>query len=58
MIDLALKILDGLDERTVLRFADEALSDPGEFAVSKGSIKRYEEIVKRQRDWLQKKNLR
>lgn len=58
LIDLALKIIDGLDERTVSRFADEALSDPGEFAVSKGSIKRDEEIEKRQRDWLRKKNLK
>lgn len=58
MFDTALKILDGLDERTVPRFADESLSDPGEFAVSKGSIKRDEEVEKRQQDWLLKRNLR
>lgn len=58
IIDTALKILDGLDERSVPRFADESLSDPGEFAVSKGSIKRDEEVEKRQRDWLRKKNLK
>jgi creatinine amidohydrolase/Fe(II)-dependent formamide hydrolase-like protein len=57
MIDTALKILDGLDERTVPRFADESLSDPGEFAISLGSIKRDEEIEKRQREWLRKKKL-
>ncbi len=57
LIDLALKILDGLDERTIPRFADESLSDPGEFAVSKGSIKRDEEIENRQRVWLRKKKL-
>ncbi len=57
LIDLALKILDGLDERTVPRFADEALSDPGEFAISLGSIKRDEEIANRQRVWLRKKKL-
>ena len=58
MFDTALKILDGLDERTVPRFADESLSDPGEFAVSRGSIKRDEEVEKRQQDWLLKRNLR
>jgi len=58
MIDTALKILGGLDERTIPRFADESLSDPGEFAVSKGSIKRDEEVEKRQQNWLRKKNLR
>ncbi|MEO6655133.1 MAG: creatininase family protein, partial [Pyrinomonadaceae bacterium] len=57
-IDTALKILNGLDERTVTHFADESLSDPGEFAVSKGSIKRDQEVEKRQQDWLIKKNLR
>lgn len=58
LIGLALQIIAGLNERTVPRFADEALSDPGELAVSKGSVKLDEEIERRQRDWLRKKNLK
>ena len=58
MIDTALKILNGLDERTITRFAGESLSDPGEFAVSLGSIKRDEEIERRQQEWLRRKQLR
>jgi creatinine amidohydrolase/Fe(II)-dependent formamide hydrolase-like protein len=57
LIDVGLKILDGLDERTIPRFANESLSDPAEFAVSKGSIKRDEEMESRQREWLRKKKL-
>lgn len=56
-IELALGILDGLDERTIARFADESLADPGEYAVAKGSMKRDEAIEKRQRAWLRKNGL-
>ncbi len=58
MIGTAIKILDGLDERTIQRFSDESLSDPGESAISSDSIKRDAEIEKRQREWLRRKNLR
>ncbi|MEO6444014.1 MAG: creatininase family protein [Gemmatimonadaceae bacterium] len=58
LIEQALKILDGLDERTIARFADESLSDPGEYAVAKGSMKRDEAIEKRQQAWLRKNKLR
>ncbi len=58
LINLTLKILDGLDDRTVARYADEALADAGEFEVSKGSITRDEEIRKKQTEWLRKRGLK
>lgn len=58
LIQLTMQILDGLDKRTVARFADESLADPGEYAVAKSSIKRDEAITKRQQDWLRKKKLK
>lgn len=57
-ISLALKILDGLDERTIARFGDEMKKSAPDAALDRASL-RHEAINKRkQESWLKRKKLR
>jgi creatinine amidohydrolase/Fe(II)-dependent formamide hydrolase-like protein len=54
---LALAILDGLDERTVMRLSDVAYKDKDTVAVISASTKRYAEMERKQREWMKKKGI-
>ena len=56
-IDTALKILDGLDERTIVRFGDEMKKSEPDVNLDEESLKRETEIKRKQNEWLKKKGL-
>jgi creatinine amidohydrolase/Fe(II)-dependent formamide hydrolase-like protein len=56
-IDSALKILDGLDERTIPRFGDEMKKSPPDVALDNASLKHEAGIKRKQFEWLKKKKL-
>jgi creatinine amidohydrolase len=55
-VNFGLKILNGLDERTVPRFGDEMLKSPADVALDNISLKHEAEIEQKQNEWLKKKN--
>ena len=55
---LALAILDGLDERTITRFSDVAFKDKDVANVEAGTAKHYAEIERKQTDWMKKKGIK
>jgi creatinine amidohydrolase/Fe(II)-dependent formamide hydrolase-like protein len=57
-ISLALKILNGLDERTIPRFGDEMLKSKPDVALDEASLKHEAEIKRKQDDWLKKHKLK
>jgi creatinine amidohydrolase/Fe(II)-dependent formamide hydrolase-like protein len=56
-ISTALKILDGLDERQIVRFADEMKKSEPDVKLDEESLKHEAEIKRRQDEWLKKKGL-
>ncbi len=57
-IGLAIKILDGLDERTISRFGDEMKKSPPDVALDKASL-RHENIIKqKQSRWLRQRRIK
>jgi creatinine amidohydrolase/Fe(II)-dependent formamide hydrolase-like protein len=56
-LTLALKILNGFDERQIVRFADEMQKSAPDVALDEASLKHEEEIRQKQADWLKKKGL-
>jgi creatinine amidohydrolase/Fe(II)-dependent formamide hydrolase-like protein len=57
-IDLALKILDGLDPRTIPRFGDEMKKSPPDVALDKASLKHENQIKQKQSRWLRNNRIR
>jgi creatinine amidohydrolase/Fe(II)-dependent formamide hydrolase-like protein len=53
-IEVALKILDGLDERTIPRFTDLMSKSEPNIAIDRDAIERERRIEAQQREWLQK----
>jgi len=49
-----LKILDGLDERTIPRFTDLMSKSEPNIAIDRDAIERERRIEAQQREWLQK----
>jgi creatinine amidohydrolase/Fe(II)-dependent formamide hydrolase-like protein len=56
-IDYALKILDGLDERKILRVGNLAKMSPINVGIDRDAIEQEQEIQKKQQAWLQKNKL-
>jgi creatinine amidohydrolase/Fe(II)-dependent formamide hydrolase-like protein len=56
-IDYALKILDGLDERKILRLGNLAKMSPINVGIDRDAIEQEQEIQKKQQAWLQKHKL-
>ena len=56
-IDYALKILDGLDERKILRLGNLAKMSPINVGIDRDAIEQEQEIQKKQQAWLQKNKL-
>jgi creatinine amidohydrolase len=56
-VSLALKILNGFDERQIVRFGDEMLKSPPDVALDEASLKHEEELRQKQANWLKKKGL-
>jgi creatinine amidohydrolase len=54
----ALKILDGLDERQIPRFADEMQKSKPDVALDRASLRHEEKIKSKQELWLKKKKLK
>jgi creatinine amidohydrolase/Fe(II)-dependent formamide hydrolase-like protein len=57
-ISFGLKILDGLDDRTIPRFGDELLKSPTDVALDNASLKHEAEIKIKQDEWLKKKKFK
>ena len=57
-VSFGLKILNGLDERTIPRFGDEMLKSPPDVALDNASLKHEAEIERKQNEWLKKKNFK
>ena len=56
-IDYALKILDGLDERQILRIGNLAKMSPVNVGIDRDAIEKEQETQKKQQAWLQKNKL-
>jgi creatinine amidohydrolase len=56
-ISTALKILDGLDERQIIRFGDEMKKSEPDVKLDEESLKHEAEIKRKQDEWLKKKGL-
>lgn len=56
-ITLALQVLDGLDETTLIRFGDEMLNSPVDVRLDKASLKHEAKLKQRQDRWLKRKGL-
>jgi serine/threonine protein kinase len=54
-VKLGLKIIDGLDDRTIPRFGDEMLKSPPDILLDKASLKHETENRRKQDEWLKKK---
>lgn len=57
-VNLGLKILGGLDDRTIPRFADEMQKSPPDVALDKASLNHEAEIERKQNEWLKKKKFK
>jgi hypothetical protein len=57
-VSLGLKILDGLDDRTIPRFGDEMLKSAPDVALDKATLKHETEIQRKQDEWLKKKKFK
>ncbi len=57
-INFWLKILDGLDDRTIPRFGDEMEKSPPDVLLDKASQKHEAEIERKQDEWLKKKKFK
>jgi len=57
-VNFGLKILDGLDDKTIPRFGDEMQKSPLDVALDKASLKHEAEIKIKQEDWLKKRKLK
>jgi hypothetical protein len=57
-VSLGLKILDGLDDRTIPRFGDEMLKNPPDVLLDEAALKHEAEIQRKQDDWLKKKKFK
>lgn len=57
-VNYGLKILDGLDERTIPRFGDEMMKSPPDVLLDKASLEHETEIREKQEKWLKEKKLR
>lgn len=57
-VALALRILDGLDERQIPRFAAIRMQQPGPTSVARGAVARDSVEERRQRDWLARRRQR
>ena len=57
-INLAMKILDGLDERTIPRFGDEMKKSAPDVALDNASLKHEAAIRQKQERWLKKNRLK
>ena len=57
-VNLGLKILGGLDDRTIPRFGDEMLKSPTDVALDNASLKHEAEIKIKQNEWLEKKKFK
>jgi creatinine amidohydrolase/Fe(II)-dependent formamide hydrolase-like protein len=56
-VDLAMRILDGLDERDIPRFSDQALNNPGEARLDQAILEHEAKVLQRQQDWLKQRGL-
>jgi creatinine amidohydrolase len=56
-INTALKILDGMDERQIVRFADEMKKSEPDVKLDEASLKHEAEMKRKQDEWLKKKAL-
>jgi len=56
-IDVALKILDGLDYRQIKRLGDVAKTVPANVAIDKAALDHDQAIERKQQEWLKKKGL-
>jgi hypothetical protein len=54
LVDLALKILDGFDDRQVPRMTDVAAKTPANIGIDRDALEREATIERRQREWLAK----
>jgi hypothetical protein len=54
-VNLGLKILDSLDDRTIPRYGDEMLKSPTDTALDNASLKHEKEIKRKQDEWLKRK---
>lgn len=54
-IDLAMKILDGLDERTIERYQDVMAKSAADLKLDEASLKHEEEMTRKQEQWLKKR---
>lgn len=57
LVDLALKILDGLDYRELQRYGDFMMDSPSNVEIDKDALKHEQKIERRQREWLRKLEL-
>ncbi len=57
-VNIGLKILDGLDDRTIPRFGDEMLKSPPDIALDNATLKHEAEIEWKQDEWLKKKRFK
>lgn len=56
-IDVALKILDGLDYRQITRLGDVTKTVPANVAIDKAALEHDQAIERKQREWLKNKRL-
>lgn len=57
-VSLGLKILSGLDDRTIPRFGDEMAKSPPDVALDEASLKREADVRQKQTEWLKKRKLK
>lgn len=57
-VSIALKILDGLDERQIPRFSDEMQKSAPDVALDEASLRHEDRIRSKQEAWLKKKRLK
>jgi creatinine amidohydrolase len=57
-IDLAMQILDGLDDREVRRFADAMLESPADVQLDRASLAHEAQVQRKQEEWLRGRGLR
>jgi creatinine amidohydrolase len=57
VIELALQILDGRDEREIRRFSDEMLESPADVRLDRASLEHEARMQRRQGAWLRRNNL-
>lgn len=57
-VGIALKILDGFDERQIPRLGDESKKSPPDVALDEASLRHEAEVRRKQEAWLKKKRLR